>query len=84
MDEIFFLKFPLNRIFVLLIAFALDIIFGDPRKMLHPVILMGKAINYFENILLKNKYKRLKGLLLVVLVSIIFTGAALLLTYCFL
>ncbi len=84
MDEIFFLEFPLNRVFVLLIAFVLDIIFGDPQKIMHPVILIGKAINYFESRLLKNRYKRFKGLLLVVLVSIIFTGSVFLLTYYFL
>ena len=35
--------------FVILSAFILDFILGDPKKLPHPVIYMGKAIDFFES-----------------------------------
>ena len=34
--------------YIILAAFVLDFIFGDPKKMPHPIIYMGNAISFFE------------------------------------
>ena len=33
-------------------GFVLDLILGDPRRIVHPVVLMGKMISGLERILL--------------------------------
>lgn len=33
------------------LAFVVDCLVGDPRSSLHPVVLMGKLISFFENLL---------------------------------
>ena len=33
------------------LAFLMDSIFGDPRSSLHPVVLIGRLISFFENLL---------------------------------
>lgn len=35
--------------YIILIAFILDFVLGDPAKIPHPVIYMGKSIEFFEN-----------------------------------
>ncbi len=35
--------------YIILAAFVLDFALGDPAKIPHPVIYMGKAIDFFEN-----------------------------------
>jgi len=35
--------------YIVLSAFILDFIFGDPRWLPHPIIYMGKAIDFFES-----------------------------------
>ena len=35
--------------YIILTAFILDFVLGDPAKIPHPVIYMGKAIEFFEN-----------------------------------
>ncbi len=37
-----------STLYILLAAYILDIVLGDPRWLPHPVILMGKAISFFE------------------------------------
>ena len=39
------------------IAYVLDLIFGDPQNIIHPVQIIGKMINIGENSLLEKKYK---------------------------
>ncbi len=34
-------------------AYLLDMLMGDPRRLPHPVVLMGKAISYFETVFRK-------------------------------
>ena len=36
---------------VAVLAFAVDCLLGDPRSSLHPVVLMGKLISFFEGLL---------------------------------
>ena len=39
------------------IAYVLDLIFGDPQNIIHPVQIIGRMINIGENSLLGKKYK---------------------------
>lgn len=43
----------MSFIIKILIAFILDLIFGDPQKILHPVQVIGKMITFLENKLYK-------------------------------
>ena len=43
------------------IAFVLDLIFGDPQHVIHPVQVIGKLIEMLEKILLRKKYIVLSG-----------------------
>lgn len=45
----------------LLIGWILDLIFGDPVKLPHPVVGFGKIISYFEKTLNKGDDRKLKG-----------------------
>ena len=45
----------------LLTGWALDIIFGDPSRLPHPVVYMGRWISMGEHRLNRGKRKRLKG-----------------------
>ncbi len=58
--------------FVLFSAVILDLLLGDPTSYPHPVVLMGKLISSFDNILRNNlednRKQRFKGFVLVLLV----------------
>ena len=56
------------------IAYVLDLIFGDPQNVIHPVQVIGKIISTGEKILLRKKYKFLAGAVLnIFTVSITYT-----------
>ena len=56
------------------IAYVLDLIFGDPQNVVHPVQVIGKIISAGEKILLRKKYKFLAGAVLnIFTVSITYT-----------
>ena len=38
------------------IAYVLDLIFGDPQNVVHPVQVIGKIISAGEKVLLRKKY----------------------------
>lgn len=68
----------MRRIFVLLVAFCLDCLFGDPHNPWHPACLMGRLITWLEKGLRtwlpKSKQGELAGgFCLVVLVSAVST-----------
>jgi len=46
------------------IAYVLDLIFGDPQNIVHPVQVIGKIISAGEKVLLRKKYKFLAGAVL--------------------
>jgi len=51
-----------NHIIIPLIGgYILDLIFGDPRKLPHPIIAFGNSISFFEKRLNKNKNRTIKG-----------------------
>ena len=57
------------------IAYVLDLIFGDPQNVIHPVQVIGKIISTGEKILLRKKYKFLAGAVLnIFTVSITYTS----------
>lgn len=62
-------------IVILLLAFVLDKLLGDPLWLPHPIVLMGKIIGWFEKKLNRGTHRQLKGLLTVVLLVV--------LCYCF-
>lgn len=45
----------------LVIGWVLDLIFGDPEKLPHPVVGFGKIISYFEKTLNNGDNRKLKG-----------------------
>lgn len=56
------------------IAYVLDLIFGDPQNVVHPVQVIGKIISAGEKVLLRKKYKFLAGAVLnIFTVSIMYT-----------
>lgn len=46
------------------IAYILDLIFGDPNFLYHPVVIIGKLISFLEKILYKLKNKIFSGAIL--------------------
>ena len=57
------------------IAYVLDLIFGDPQNVVHPVQVIGKIISTGEKVLLRKKYKFLTGAVLnIFTVSITYTS----------
>lgn len=47
---------------IILAGFILDLVFGDPRSLLHPVVIIGRVITFLEKILYK--YKKIGGIIL--------------------
>lgn len=65
----------MTRIISTLAGWLLDLIFGDPAKLPHPIVGFGKLIAAGEKALNKGKHRHLKGALLAI-VLIIATAAA--------
>jgi len=57
---------------VLLLAFAMDILFGEPPAAVHPVVWIGRSIKYLKDLPVQNR--SVLGILIVVVI----TGASLL------
>jgi adenosylcobinamide-phosphate synthase len=70
---------------LLIAAFALDLVVGDPRWLPHPVVLMGKIISVGERLLLTGKSHRdfVFGTVLTLLLIVLSGGAAWLLVRLF-
>ena len=47
----------------LLVGWLLDLLFGDPARLPHPVVWFGKTIAFFEHRLNKGNHRQLKGAL---------------------
>ncbi|WP_166382353.1 adenosylcobinamide-phosphate synthase CbiB [Polaribacter sp. 11A2H] len=56
-----------TSIYILIIAFALDAIFGDPKKLPHLIVGYGNSISFGEKKLNKGASKVFKGALLTIL-----------------
>lgn len=65
----------------LLIGWVLDLVFGDPSKLPHPVVWFGRLISAGEHRLNRGSHRRLKGALLAIgLILLVFSLAWLLRT----
>lgn len=60
----------------LLIGWVLDLIFGDPPKLPHPVVWFGRLIEAGEHRLNRNSHRRLKGALLAIGLILLVFGLA--------
>ena len=60
----------------LLIGWVLDLIFGDPPKLPHPVVWFGRLIAAGEHRLNRNSHRRLKGTLLAIGLILLVFGLA--------
>lgn len=48
----------------LIVAWILDLIFGDPNSSLHPIVIFGKCISRGEKWLNRKRYRKVKGSIL--------------------
>ena len=72
----------MNSIFSLFVGWFLDLCFGDPQKLPHPIVWFGKMIAFGEHRLNKGAHRKLKGALMAVLLIIfVFMGTWLLRYY---
>ena len=60
----------------LLIGWVLDVIFGDPSKLPHPVVWFGRLIAAGEHRLNRDSHRRLKGALLAIGLILLVFGLA--------
>ena len=56
----------ITAILPLFVGWMLDIIFGDPAKLPHPIVWFGKAITFFEHRLNKGNHRKTKGALVAI------------------
>ena len=49
-----------------LIGWLLDLIFGDPARLPHPIVWFGKMISIYEHSLNKGSHRKLKGALMAI------------------
>ena len=69
--------------FALLIGWVLDLIFGDPQRLPHPVVGFGKMISWGEHLLNKGAHRKLKGALFAITLILLVFVATFLLRYLF-
>ena len=56
----------MTNVVSLLIGWVLDLLFGDPARLPHPIVWFGKAIAFFEHQLNKGSHRKLKGALVAI------------------
>ena len=67
----------------LLLGWLMDLVFGDPPRLPHPVVLFGRMISFMEHRLNHGTRRRLKGAFMAVtLVLVVVFGTWALLTLC--
>jgi len=64
----------IDILIIIFSAVALDLILGEPPTKIHPVVWMGKLIDYFKNILI-NYSNKFSGIALTLILTFIFTLA---------
>ena len=63
----------MTNVLSLLIGWVLDLLFGDPARLPHPVVWFGRAIAFCERHLNRGRHRRLKGALTAVsLIALVF------------
>jgi len=69
----------MTNVVSLLIGWVLDLLFGDPARLPHPIVWFGKTIAFFEHRLNKDSHRKLKGALVAVgLIVFVFIATSLL------
>ena len=64
----------MTNVVSLLIGWLLDLFFGDPSKLPHPIVWFGKAIAFCEHRLNRDNHRKLKGALTAVfLIAVTFS-----------
>src|SRR3712207_3920260 len=62
----------MGLVIIIFVAYIIDLLVGDPEGFAHPVIYMGKLINYLERLFrLRMKSLKIAGLILCLIVVII-------------
>ena len=56
----------MSNVISLLVGWLLDLIFGDPARLPHPIVWFGKVIAFCEHRLNKGSRRKLKGALMAV------------------
>ncbi len=64
----------MDLLLIVIIAIIIDVIFGEPPTKIHPVVWMGKLIDFFTNYLIKYRSK-ISGIILTIIIVTIFTLA---------
>jgi adenosylcobinamide-phosphate synthase len=67
----------------LLIGWVLDLLFGDPQRLPHPVVGFGRMISWGEHRLNKGAHRQLKGAILAITLILLVFLATFLLRYLF-
>jgi adenosylcobinamide-phosphate synthase len=62
-EQLFIINYSL---LIIIVAYLLDLLLGDPRWLPHPIRLFGNVIAWFEKMLNNGKYKLWKGALLTI------------------
>ena len=60
------MDFVILYLLPLTLGWLLDLVFGDPEKLPHPVVLFGKLIARGERLLNRGSWRRMKGALLAI------------------
>ena len=69
----------MSKLISLFVGWLLDLLFGDPQKLPHPVVWFGRLISFGEHRLNKGKRRMLKGAIMsVTLIAAVFAVTALL------
>ena len=71
----------MNHLIAFVAGFILDIIFGDPHFMPHPVKLMGSMISFFTRKLNNGKNRKAKGFLMMIFLIVFSGGMSFLILY---
>ena len=64
----------MDLLLIIIIAIVIDVILGEPPAKIHPVVWMGKVIDFFKGYLIDYRSK-ISGIILTFLVVMIFTLA---------
>ncbi|MBB5323466.1 adenosylcobinamide-phosphate synthase [Anoxybacillus tepidamans] len=63
----------LNHLLAIVLAIIIDFLIGDPRWLPHPVRGMGRLIAWLDRRLNKGRYRRMKGIItLMIVISIVY------------
>ena len=72
------------KVLSLLIGWVMDLLFGDPARLPHPIVWFGKTIVFFEHRLNKGPHRQMKGALMTIgLIISVFIVAYLIRHYLF-